>query len=551
MSTSKGIRLTVDPSGRVHPSNDKPTLSGLLIIKSDHPADEAIYEEVSFTASGNDLKWDGTISNISSTTNGLFSPSSGRRWYVRGMLGGSIVKASGRPTGVVQMAVQTPPHLNPTAHASHGTTEQIDVPFVSDWVELELRTIDGDPANFHGGALDKLVFKPKGAILRIQPGNTLPGGVVLNSLRLRSEAFSADGTFDFQTNAAGDNSLPFTHPSSPAYDHSWTTISGWSIPTTGTRANPSYSANWYWILWVMPRPGTQPQGARGLSAWIAINNPSGGSPITFESAYSGTTKQIKHGATYRLLLPIKRPKMALEYMGWASVGNTPGSWAPDFNVVSSGVYTFSTAQAALPAGTHIPSDNEWYSVFGSKYRDVGYPTSFNVTEHNVPCEWGGMTANFSEQWRKSANTYHWYALRYIGQDSRYIAAYRYGVGGVPGPNPTMIFPWNVTQSYVHIRARYLGPNYPWHAGLIDQIANETFWAGNWDGEEQVRFLNSVGWLLAGTNPPRINTGQALYWTSTPLSGYPKYYRWQAWFLGQSSIEAGAQTMYGIRPWYNQ
>lgn len=486
------------------------SVQALCIIRSDKKNSLGQWEDavtitpITFNVSGGGckLRFEGTIAlkDFQKFVRGDNS----RKWYLRAIISdpsrweqmhgdytGRILYDVNRDGGVPFIGSQ-----NATGAPMHKVMSELDVPFGTDWHQLEVRETSTSSTNGFIAPVSDIKFRPLGTLLRFAPQSTLPstGAHGLNRLKLTSSSFSPAGYFSLADTSPTDADIRFTHSSPNIWSETFRTHrsaeTSYGIPT---------SDNWFLPLWVMPR-SVQRLGIEGLKIEAFIMTPTGEQsfPTTYNSLYidynmhghyralrnildkgyrkdvdRGQKRKIQSGYTYPVRFKVIRPKLPIEFASQTILGrfrnSQRGEWAEltVWGGAPSGQGLFRVGElhnpTYIPAGTHTPTVKEWKGVFGAQEHNVhNYSEVMNNVVEDVA--FNGMDViDFSDHRSAQVNgKYVRYSLRYKNfQNGKYRSAWRIEV-----------FKNLSTQIQVKVQCVYLGPF--WSAD-INTIANEAWW----------------------------------------------------------------------------
>lgn len=192
------------------------------------------------------LKLEGEQAFISlGTSEGQFTNDNNRRWYITGMIGGTLNESTGE-------VIMTPrQELKGYNSSSTDKSLDLDIPYAFMWSELKIKILSTKPYN-HGGALVKpVVFKPRGSVIGFSLGNAIYGSDALQpiSFSVSSRAYGDQGSFNLNgTNFGEGDRLPAWRPQVSC---------GWSLFTFAPGHEPEAieqgaTSSKIYYAWMMP-----------------------------------------------------------------------------------------------------------------------------------------------------------------------------------------------------------------------------------------------------------------------------------------------------------
>ena len=82
--------------------------------------------------------------------------------------------------------------------ATNGAQIGLEMPYVSDWIPLDLRERPND--DYDAGAMEKLIFRPQSILLKIRTRNALSQShIQVYEYQIRSRICDPRGYFDLNT----------------------------------------------------------------------------------------------------------------------------------------------------------------------------------------------------------------------------------------------------------------------------------------------------------------------------------------------------------------
>lgn len=386
----------------------------------------------------------------------------------------------------------------------HKVLSELDVPFATDWHELEVRTTSTAPTNGFIGLTSVLTFRPVGVLLRFAPQTSLPsntggGGHGIKYLKLTSQSFSPVGHFSLAETLPTDAAIRFTHATPTVWSETFRTHrsveGGYGVPT---------NEGWFLPLWVMPR-AEQKMGIEGLTIEAFLPTATGDQSFatTYNSRYvdynlrgnysaswgvpnlgyrdsqiRGQKRAIQSGYTYPVRFKIVRPKMPIEFVSRTLLGRYRDSGVEKSNHSSflndarfQGLYRATELHNPywIPAGTHTPTVKEWKGVFGALEHNV-YNYSESMDHQLEDVAFNGMNVLDYADYRSARvnGKYVRYGLRYkTSHHGKYRSAWRIEVSNNEGVS-------HLPFVLVKVQCVYLGPFWDVNIGTI---ADESWWRG--------------------------------------------------------------------------
>lgn len=246
----------------------------------------------------------------------------------------------------------------------------------------------------------------------------------------------------------------------------------------------------------------QPVKAVGSDANVDLKITEDANAITI--IYDGHTFVIPKNGTGEDPIPApEHPKMAIEYVAEHNVGLAKGIYAGSDKNNASGLYTWAQAKAACPAGSHLPSAEEWRGIVAD-YPNVDFTSTISYNDVSERIEVNGDTKTYFSDYRNGGDGIS-YALRFKDDDNKMLAAYRYQVVGTLTSNNL--------DSHLKVTVRYLGPDF---SGDVDEIAKESYWSSN-DNADVIRIFPACG-MKSKTGLVSYNGAMGFYWSSTEFEG---------------------------------
>lgn len=172
-----------------------------------------------------------------------------------------------------------------------------------------------------------------------------------------------------------------------------------------------------------------------------------------------------------------RPIIPLEYVAEYSLGtNTQtGAFATSHRNDSCGWYKPAQAQKVMPAGYHIPSEDELYSILPQRDTKIwGNKGSISfgcgiINDYPESCAFGGVKGTYTGDYNgPKDNLDVIYAIRFIGNGNKYRCAYRYEKHGHFATRAG----YGDRKSYLMVQAKYIGPS---GSVTLDDVSKEAYW----------------------------------------------------------------------------
>lgn len=443
-----------------------------------------------------------------------------KKWYLLVVFGGEK-RSGGTDKSLMHFSsVERKNTSHPLRHVKVGDKGAFeDIPYMSGWVELELRKSGGDGngkggMEYEGGVAGKegITFKPLGSLLRIHLKNNLtsaPARVCSFSVTSQIGALKAKFTL---LGGKGNDEPQITS----MYDD--------AVCTLGTKFDeipelaPKAADAGYYLLWVYPN-NTGKTGKDALSFTLNIQDKAKGGSFdnlaTMPTNYR-VTKPLQSGRSYRVELTVDRPMMVLEVLdeynftgeGHAHRGTAHSN--SDFQM-----YTYAQAVniANKASGYHLPEQTEWEMLLG--YSEMNPPHNKNLPVVNRD-EFFPNNTSFKRIAGSGPGVANYKAN---AGNQRIVYATRFRGWGSGAANSVLYSAWRYelkvigTEYMLELKSRYLGPGSPL---VLDDIANEVWW-NTPDPTEVVRTLPFPGsYDDKGTDihAPYMKGKWGVYWSAT-------------------------------------
>lgn len=203
-------------------------------------------------------------------------------------------------------------------------------------------------------------------------------------------------------------------------------------------------------------------------------------------------------------------QVALAYMAEYNLASD-GTFKEDLSWNNQDYLSFDQVESlALPEGYHLPSMEEFSSVFPQERGALMLDTDKTVTDRVERIVVPGEEEKSYKADYKSTKGLVAYGLRFKSDDNRRLSAWKYErvyKGKDNGDTET---------DYLRITARHLGPDFD---GNIDTISTEDFWKSNSEGDV-VRVLPAAGFFAPVEAAPYIDH-DGYFLTSTPFRNSTK------------------------------
>ncbi len=292
-------------------------------------------------------------------------PKKGEFWYMMAIAGGGELVGGNKVSFAYKPALDDP---------LESTPDKVRVPLASGWTKV--KAIDN---NYLEGAL---TFRPQGVLLRMRLMNRIDKDVVADDFYLTSSVASREGHFDLSgdvVEGAAPKWVFDQRPTSldPYYAEIAVPQTLPSSSTSGTSGIPPYSA--YKLVWVMldsQAPSSTPI-MKISSLKFKLNRhgdpvviPSGGDLPPFSVHLKSSL--MANGKTHPVNIELLRYKTSAEYVAPRNVAPTPGIFAIDNSVSTSGYYRLplSGIEDVIPVGYHLPNENEWQALFSPSFQQI-------------------------------------------------------------------------------------------------------------------------------------------------------------------------------------
>lgn len=387
-----------------------------------------------------------------------------------------------------------------------------------------------------------MTFKPSGTLIRMRVLNDTDNPVTISTARILSDAYVSQWQYSFDRLTGND--LMEGHSINTYSKINWypfnTTVGAAQV--NNDRISPS-TTPWKFI-WVMPKSANGPfdtsvvlyddknkeipvfsSTVKPALGYVALNLRLRKTGFASESCFPNGKIPLMYMAEYNL----SRPKV---FASSHSVAEADNYYIGPNTVPQTSTY--------VPDGYHLPSREEWLSVFPGNSDAPGYAPSHESVAHNsvqylydVPetIQVGGKKIEGYSDYNNMSIYGGYaglstYALRFKGKlengkrDNCNLVAYRYRyLSKGRWANGT----YESYNKYLEITCRYLGNSFK---GDINTISNDEFWNANKE-HDVVRHLPFSGQseaLIRQHKPSLGHVGhqgsgqhdkQFFYWTSTP------------------------------------
>ena len=187
----------------------------------------------------------------------------------------------------------------------------------------------------------------------------------------------------------------------------------------------------------------------------------------------------------------------------------------DIKTTTGDYFTWENVQnAKTPEGFHIPSKNESIVLFGEMNMDLGkdqppyvqFTDEIDYTASETVTIWG-EEGKYKCHFKSYANDIC-YAIRFIGENNKYISAFRWELLPSGGSVNEQFGP--IRNIYgVKVTCRLLGPS-----GKdieISKIANEDYWENN-NENDVIKYFPAAGFRITDDDEIESNGLRGRYWT---------------------------------------
>lgn len=506
LNEARYLDYKVDPKGlpKVHLST--PFIPIHCVVRCEDPNIPATFITAEFKVKGdNQLKLE--LSEIRLRANQQdFSPDGGHRWYLMALIGGQLNEGSGR--------VHFDSGASPLKRVTVGHSIGLEVPYISQWVELELRKQPN--GSYDAGAKEKLTFRPQGTLFRIRASNALPyAHIQVYGYEIQSRICDSKGSFNLNISYGEPPQWSFDDELS---EQGWVRKYELEQPTRDMSAGEDDDA--YYYLWMMPNRSSL-LGAYALSVTkatvrdrVSEQQRHTSSPLfSILGAYiTPPSKTLRDGICLTIhprILPAGNPLEQVDEMNYT--GAYPhAARTRDFSNTTPQLYYYWEAEALgkkIP-GWRLPTERDWTTVMGAGFafeREHGGRNSERSKESEEVQE-GGEKRTIQSSYKRDFPHSICYATRFqASSNSRCYSAWRYSTEG----------------GRAVVKSCYLGPGA--HEG-IDDISSESWWGRHTN--VIVRHLPMAGrWTPQNKDPHHpFESGVAFYyWTSTLC--YPDHHQY--------------------------
>lgn len=522
----------VDNSGipRVHLTS--PIIQVHCVIRSDDPRDPATYTTLEFKVkSDNKIKLDLTEIPLQANIQN-FRPDSGRNWYIMAIIGGELNAQKGRVnfnTNTIRLR-----------RATNGAQIGLEMPYVSDWIPLELR--EHPNGGYDAGAMEKLIFRPQGVLLKIRTRNALPQShIQVYEYQIRSRICDPRGYFDLNTPYGQKPQWNFAEDMP---EGGWIRNYVLETPTDDMPAQTEDSGFYY--LWMMPN-GIGEHGSNAFSITdayvrdrVSERLTRSAKPLltTLRATISSPQRTLRNGACFTVRPQIQSWWNPLEQMDEVNyVGEYPtATRLSNHSNNLSQLYYFQQATeiASRAPGWRLPTERDWITAVGDGL----------VFKGNLKVKGKALKRDINEEVqefytrRSVVSKYETvkdqeicYAVRFLANvDSRCYSAWRYSIEKNP-----------VSEGYIAvIRSCYLGPGS--HEELRN-INSESWWRNRKAEERRLPMAGRWAPQKPFHTDPFFKGTSGFYWTSTPLHMWRGHHSIFGLYEFWGSVNFGAPTNY--------
>ena len=530
LNEARYLDYKVGDSGipRVHLTS--PIIQVHCIIRSDDPRDPATYTTLEFKVKGgNKVKLDLTEIPLQANIQN-FRPDSGRKWYIMGIIGGELDTETGRVkfnTNTIRLR-----------RATKGAEVGLEMPYISDWIPLELRELPN--GGYDAGGMKALTFKPQGILLKIHTRNALPQShIQVYEYQIRSRICDPRGYFDLNTPYG---QMPQWNFAENMPEEGWIRNYTLETPTDDMPAQAEDSGFYY--LWMMPNRNSE-VGQKAFSITDAYVRDRVSERLTrsakplftsLRATIPSPQKTLRDGVCFTVRAQIQPWWNPLEQMDEVNyVGEYPQtSRLSNHSNNLSQLYYFQQATeiASRAPGWRLPTERDWITAVGDglafKGNLKGRALKRDITEEVQEFYTRRSVVSKYETVKDQEICY---AVRFLSDvDSRCYSAWRYSIEKNP-----------VSEGYIAvIRSCYLGPGS--HEELKD-INSESWWRHRKVEERRLPMAGRWTPQNRSHTDPFHKGASGFYWSSTPLNQWPGHHAIFGLYEFWGSVNFGAPTNY--------
>ncbi len=358
------------------------------IIKSTNPAQPTTYATLNWVRRGTSgLYYDYNQPTFPLATGSNINQGD---WYIAGMIGGTLNASAG--------TISFAPKL--MRGITDGQVTDIDAPFYFPWQRLQVVEVNGQPSL---RVESTVTFKPQGTLFRHNISNDMYNAWVVSSIKIATNAFTAEGAFTFP----GVGQEPSWAPKATATTYTPPQIrlgfpeQGWSYdytlststtattaerlpaatpPTPGGGTKTMGNNQRYYISWGMPVE-TVPSGATPHTAIYG--------DMTAVSATTNATVTRSRNTEYHIFYSDLKPEKGKSYLVRSVIRRPPLAIENFAEYNLSGPQTFATYHGFLESdGSGVTTHAYYFPV--PDYTVANALESFEQT--NLPAGWRLPTA---------------------------------------------------------------------------------------------------------------------------------------------------------------
>ena len=520
----------VDNSGipRVHLTS--PFIKVHCVIRSDDPRDPATYTTLEFKVkSDNKIKLDLTEIPLQASIQN-FRPSTSRKWYIMAMIGGELNTQTGK-VDFNSQAIRL-------RRATNGAKIGLEMPYISDWIPLELR--ERPNGGYDAGGMGTLRFRPQGVLLKIQARNALPySHIQVYEYQIRSRICDPRGYFDLNTPYG---QMPQWNFAEAMPEGGW--IRNYILETPTDDMPAQTEDRGFYYLWMMPN-GISEYGSKAFSITDAYVRDRVSERLTrsakplltaLRATIPSPKTTLRNGACFTVRPQIQSWWNPLEQMDEVNyVGEYPNTTRlSNHSNNLSQLYDFQQAReiARRAPGWRLPTERDWITAVGD-----GLAFKVNLKDRALKRDINEEVQEFHTR-RSVISKYETvedqeicYAVRFFANAySRCYSAWRYSIEKNP-----------VSEGYIAvIRSCYLGPGA--HEKLED-INSESWWRNRKAEERRLPMAGRWAPQKKFHTDPLFKGTSGFYWTSTPLNQWPGHHAIFGLYEFWGSILYGAPKNY--------
>lgn len=215
--------------------------------------------------------------------------------------------------------------------------------------------------------------------------------------------------------------------------------------------------------------------------------------------------------------PIKHELNPLGMIADYNLTNEGEFASGDVITSTGGYFTWEQAQKiTVPEGYHIPNKGEAFVIFGEMNMDLGkdqppyvqFTDEIDYTANETVTIWG-EEGNYTCHFKAYANDIC-YAIRFIGEDNKYVSAFRWELLPSGGSVDEQFGP--IRNIYgVKATCRLLGS-----AGKdmeINKVANEEYWQNN-NENDVTKYFPAAGFCMTAEDDVESDGIRGRYWTTS-------------------------------------